>query len=173
MALQHALKINVKHWILSDKHRFDTFNQYLDCAASSEFKPEDKLPGGQQQLRQTGESQKGSNRKQNFPPSISEPAEIPSINSNNSYNTGKSNLGQSNGASEGSRANLEPVPGLSNNASEGRNDNAHCTCCCSGANNTYLGTKYGKSSPHKLNSTNIRSFTGNQIKRQKAFDMQR
>jgi len=43
--LRHALKTKVRPWIPSGKERFDTLDQLFDCAAASEFKPDDKKPG--------------------------------------------------------------------------------------------------------------------------------
>jgi len=101
--LRHVLKTKVRPWISSGKDRFNTLDQLFDCAAASEFKPDDKMPGGQQQQRQAGVSQKGGDKKGNFRPSISEPAESTPGNSNN---TGNSKSGKSNKPSGGSRANL-------------------------------------------------------------------
>jgi hypothetical protein len=65
--LRHALKAKVRPWISTGKDRFDTLDQLFDCAAASEFKPDDKKPGGQQQQRQAGDSnskgQQGSLRE--------------------------------------------------------------------------------------------------------------
>jgi hypothetical protein len=84
--------------------------------AASEFKPDDKKPGGQQQQQsQAGESQKGCDKKRNFRPSISKPAEHDSGNSNNS-GTCNSKSGKSNMSSGGSRGNLSPAPWLSKEA---------------------------------------------------------
>jgi hypothetical protein len=104
-SLRHALKTKVRPWISSGKDRFNTLDQLFDCAAASEFKPDDKKPGGQQQQRQAGESQKGGDKKRNFRPSISEPAENTPGDSNNSNNTGNSKSVKSNKPSGGSRAN--------------------------------------------------------------------
>jgi hypothetical protein len=49
--LQHALKTKVRPWISSGKDRFDTLDQLFNCATASEFKQDDKKPGGQQQQR--------------------------------------------------------------------------------------------------------------------------
>jgi len=127
--LRHALKTKVRPWISSNKDRFDTLDQLFDCAAASEFKPDDKKPGGQrQQQRQTGESQKGGDKKRNFRPSISEPTENTSGNSNtsnhsNNSGTGNSKSGKSNKSSGGSRANLSPAPWLSKEIYESRKAN--------------------------------------------------
>jgi len=163
----HTLKTKAKPWISSGKDRFDTLDQLFDCAAASEFKPDDKKPGGQQQQqRQTGESQKCGNKKHNFRPSISDPMEITSGNSNNS-STGNSKSGKSNKSSGGSRANLSPAPWLSKEIYESRKANRQCTRCGSGDHKTYLCTKYGKSSPPEQNSSNNSGYDGKQIKRQK------
>jgi len=171
--LRHALKTKVRPWISIGKDRFETLNQLFDCAAISEFKPDDKKPGGQQQQqRQAGESQKGGDKKHSFRPSISEPAEIPSGNSNNS-STGNSKLGNSNKSSGGSRANLSPAPWLSKEAYESRKANRQCTRCGSGDHKTYLCTKYGKTTPPEQNSSNSGGgYDCKQIKRQKSFNMQ-
>jgi hypothetical protein len=49
--LRHTLKMKVRPWISSGKDRFDTLDQLFDCATASEFKLDDKKPGGQQQQR--------------------------------------------------------------------------------------------------------------------------
>jgi len=64
--LRPTLKMKVRPLISSSKDRFDTLDQLFDSAAASEFKPNNKKPGGQQQQRQTGEFQKGGDKKQNF-----------------------------------------------------------------------------------------------------------
>jgi hypothetical protein len=136
--LRHALKTKVRPWISSGKDRFDTLDQVINCAAASEFKPDNKKPGGQQQQqRQTGESLKGGDKKRNFRPSISEPMENNSGNSNtsgNSNNSGTGNIksGKSNSSSGGSRANLSPAPWLSKEIYESRKANRQCTRCGSG-----------------------------------------
>ena len=164
---RHALKMNVTPWISSGKDRFETLDQLFDCAAASEFKLDDKKPGGQQQQQwQRGESQKGGDKKRNFRPSISEPTENTSGNSNNS-GTGNSKSGKSNKSSGGSRANLSPAPWLSKEIYESRKANRQCTRCRSGDHKTYLCTKYGKSSPPEQNSSNNSGYDGKQIKRQK------
>jgi len=110
--LWHVLKTKVRPWISSRKDRFDTLDQLIDCAAASEFKPDDKMPGGQQQQQgQAGESQNGGDKKHNFRPSISKPAENTSGNSNNPSGIVKS--GKSNKSNGGSRANLSPASWLS------------------------------------------------------------
>jgi len=178
VGLRHALKTKVRPWIPSGKDMFDTLDQLFDCAAASEFKPDDKKPGGQQQQqRQTGESQKGGDKKRNFRPSISEPTENTSGISNTSGNsnnsgTGYSKSGKSNKSSGGSRANLSPAPWLSKEIYESRKANRQCTRCGSGDHKTYLCTKYGKSSPPEQNSSNNSGYDGKQIKRQKSFDTQ-
>jgi len=43
--LGHALMTKVTPWISSSNNRFDTFDQLFDCAAPSEFKPDDNTPG--------------------------------------------------------------------------------------------------------------------------------
>jgi hypothetical protein len=94
--LRHALKTKVRPWISTGKDRFDTLDQLFDCVAPSEFKSDDLKPRGQQQQqRQAGESQKGGEKKHNFRPAISEPAENTSGNSNNSR-TGNSESVKSN-----------------------------------------------------------------------------
>ena len=102
-----------------------------------------KKPGGEQQQRQLGESQKGSDKKRNFQPSISEPVEKTSSNSNNSNNSnnpdpGNSKSAKSNKPSGGSRANLSPVLWLSKEVYESRKANWQCTHCGSGDHTTYL-----------------------------------
>jgi hypothetical protein len=66
--LRHALKTQVRPWIFSRKDRSNILDQLLDCAAASEFKPDDTTPGGEQQYqqRQAGQSQKGGDKKQNI-----------------------------------------------------------------------------------------------------------
>jgi len=115
--LWYPLKRKVRPWIYSGRDRFDTLDQLFDCAVALEFKLDDKKPGGQQQQRHTGESQNGGNKKRNFRPSISEPAENTSRNSNTSGNsnnsaTGNSKSDKSNKSSGGSRANISPAPWL-------------------------------------------------------------
>jgi len=110
-ALRHALKTKDSPWISSAKDRFDTLGQLFDYAVASEFKPDDKKPGGQQQQRQTGESQKGGDKKRNFRPSISEPTENTSGNCSTSRNSNNSGTGNSkcakpNECSGGSRADI-------------------------------------------------------------------
>jgi len=80
------------------------------------------------QQGQLGESQKGGDKKPNFRPSISEPAEKTSGNSNNSNNSnnpdpGNSKSVKSNKPSGGSRANLSPAPGLSKEVYESQKPN--------------------------------------------------
>jgi hypothetical protein len=82
---RHALKMKVRPWISSGKDRFDTLDQLFDCALASEFKPDDKKPGGQQLQRPTVESQKGGDKKRNIRPSISEPGENTSCHSAGRY----------------------------------------------------------------------------------------
>jgi hypothetical protein len=113
--LQHALNTKVKPCISSGKDRFDTIDHLFDCAAASEFKQDDKKPGVQHRQRQTGESQKAGDKKLNFRPCISEPAENTSGNSHMSGNsnnsgTGNSKSGTSNKSTGGSCANLWPAP---------------------------------------------------------------
>jgi len=168
--LGHTLKMKVRPWISSGTDRFDTSDRLFDCAAVSEFKPDDKKPGGQQQQkRHAGESQKGGDKKHNFRPSISEPAENTSANSNN---TGNSKSGKSNIPSGGSSANLTPAPWLSKEVYKSRKANRQCTRCGSGDHKTYLRTKYGKTNPPEQNSSNSSGYDGKQIKRQKSFDRQ-
>jgi hypothetical protein len=114
VCLRHALKTKIRPWISSGKDRFDTLDQLFDCAAASEFNPDDKLPGGQQQQRQAGESQKGRDKKRKFQPSNSEPAGSTSANSNTSNNpdTGNSKSVKSNKPSRGSRANYKQRRGF-------------------------------------------------------------
>jgi hypothetical protein len=64
--LWHPLTMKVRPLISSGKDRFDTVDQLIDSAVASEFNPNDKKPGGQQQQRQTGEFQKGGDKKHNF-----------------------------------------------------------------------------------------------------------
>jgi len=171
--LRHALKMKVRPWISSGKDRFDTLDQLFDCAAASEFKLDHKKPGGQQQQqRQAGESQKGGDKKRNFQPSISEPAENTSGNSNNS-GIGHSKSGKSKKSSGGSRANLSPAPWHSKEAYESRKANRQCTRCSSGDHKTYVCTKYGKTNPPEQNSSNSGGgYDGKQIKCQKSFNTQ-
>jgi hypothetical protein len=97
--VQHALKTKVRPWISRGKDRFDTLNQHFNCAVASEFKPDVKMPRGpQQQQRQAWESQKGGDKKCNFRPSTSEPAQNTASNSTNS-GTGNSKSGKSNKSS--------------------------------------------------------------------------
>jgi hypothetical protein len=112
--LRHALKTKVRPWISAARDRFDTLDQLFDCAGALEFKPDDTKPGGQRQQSQSGASQKCGNKKRNFRPSISEPAESTSANSNNSNNpdTGNSKLVKSNKPSGGSRANYKQRRGF-------------------------------------------------------------
>jgi hypothetical protein len=113
VGLPHALKNNGRPWISSGKDKFDTLDKLFSWAAPSESTPDDKKPGGQHELQtQAGESHKGGNKKHNFRPSISEPAENTSGNSNHSV-TGNSKLGQSNRSSRGRQANLSRVLWLS------------------------------------------------------------
>jgi hypothetical protein len=167
--LRHALKTKVRPWISSGKDRFDTLDQLFHCAAASEFKLDDKKPGGQQQQRQAGESQKGGDKKRNFRPSISEHAESTPGNSNI---TGNSKSGKSNKPSGGSRANLSPALWLSKVVYESRKANRQCTRCGSGDHKTYLCTKYGKRNPPEQISNNSSGYDGKQIKRQMSFDTQ-
>jgi hypothetical protein len=102
--LRHPLMTKFRPWISSGKDRFDTLDQLFDCAAALQFEPADKKPGWQQQQRQAGESQKGGDKKRNFRPSISEPAENTSGNFNNSGTSNSKSL-KSNKPSGGSRAN--------------------------------------------------------------------
>jgi len=97
--LRHKLTTQVRPWISTGKERFGTPDQLSNCGAASEFKLDDKTPGGQQHQRQTGVSQKGGDKKRNFRPSISEPMETTSGNYNTSgyYNnssTGNLKAGQ-------------------------------------------------------------------------------
>jgi len=112
--LRHALKTKVRPWISSGKDKFDPLDQHFDCVVALEFKPDDKMPGGHQQQRQAGESQKGGDKKRKFRPSISEPAASTSANSNNSNNpdTGNSKSVKSNKPSGGSRANYKQRRGF-------------------------------------------------------------
>jgi hypothetical protein len=83
--LHHALQMKVRPWISSGKELFTTLDQRFDCAAASKFKLDDKNCRGQNENpKQAGESQKGSDQKCNFHSSISEPAENTSSNSTNS-----------------------------------------------------------------------------------------
>jgi hypothetical protein len=161
--LRHALKTKDRPWISSGKDTFNTLDQLFDCAAASEFKPDDKKPGGQQhQHRQGGDSPKGGNKKCNFRPSISEPAENTSGKSNNSG--GNSQSSKSNKPSGGSRANLSPAPWFSKEAYERRKANRQCTRSGSEDHITYLCTKYGKTNPPEQNSSNSGGYDGKQIK---------
>jgi hypothetical protein len=138
-----------------------------------EFKPDDKKPGGQQQQqRQAGESQKGGNKKCNFHPCISEPAENTSGNVNNS-STGHSKSGMSNQSSGGCRGNLLPELWFSKEAYKSRKANRQCTRRGTGLHTTYLCTKYGKTNPpEQITSNSCVSYDGKQVKRQKSFDTQ-
>jgi len=53
VVLRHALQIKLRRWLPMCNDRFDTLDQLFDCAAASEFKLDNKKPGGQQQQRQT------------------------------------------------------------------------------------------------------------------------
>ena len=177
VGLRHELKMKLRPWFSSGKDRFDTLDQLFDCAAASEFKPDDKNPGGHQQQRQRGDSQKGGDKKCNFWPSISELTENTADNSNTSGNsniagTGNSISGKSSKSSGGSHANLSPTPWLSKEIYESRNANRQCTPCCSGDHKPYLCTKYGKSSPPEQNSSNHSGYDGKQIKCQRSFNTQ-
>jgi hypothetical protein len=136
--LRHGIKTKVRSLISSGKDRIDTLDQLFDCAAASDFKPDDKQPGGQQQQeRQTGESQTGGDKKRNFGPSISEPTDNTSGNSNASCNsknsgTGNSRSGKSNKSSRGSRTNISPALWLSKEIYESQKANRQCTRCGSG-----------------------------------------
>jgi len=172
VGLRLALKTKVRPWISSGKDRVDTLDQLFDCAAASEFKSDDKKPGRQQQQqREAGESQKGGDMKNNFRPSISEPADNTSGNSNNSGGNSKS--GNSNKSGGDCWANLTPAAWLSKEAYKSRKANRQCTRCGSGEHKTYLCTKYGKTHPPEQNSSNSGSgHDSKQIKRQKSLDMQ-
>jgi hypothetical protein len=102
--LQHAHHMNVRPWISSGIDKLDVLDKFFHFAVASEFKLDDKKPGGQQPQMQTRESHKGGDMKRNFGPSISGPAEHTSGNNNNST-TGNSNSVNSNRPSGGSRAN--------------------------------------------------------------------
>jgi hypothetical protein len=169
--LRHALKTKVRPGISSGKDRFDTVDQLFGCAVASQFKPDDKKPGRQQQQQtQAGEYLKGSDKKCNFQPSISEPVENSSGNSNHS-GTSNSKWGKSNKSSGGSRADLSPAPWLSKEAYESRKVNRQRTRCGSGDHKTYLCTKYGNTNPPEQNSSNSGGYDGKQIKRQRSVDM--
>jgi hypothetical protein len=47
--LRYTLMAKVRPWITSGKEMFDTLDQLFDRVVASEFKSEDKSPGGQQQ----------------------------------------------------------------------------------------------------------------------------
>jgi hypothetical protein len=49
VGVRHAIKMKVRPWISSGKDRFNTLDQLFNCAAASQFKPDDKKPGRQQQ----------------------------------------------------------------------------------------------------------------------------
>jgi len=166
--------MTVRSWFSGGKHTFDTLDQLFDSAAASKFKPDNKKPRGQQQQqqRQAGETHKGGDKKHNFRPSISEPAENTCGNTNDSNNTGHSKSGKSNQSSGGSRANFAPAPWLSKEVYESRKANRQCTRCRSGDHKTYLCTQYGKTNPPEQNSSNSSGYDGRQIKRQKSFDTQ-
>jgi hypothetical protein len=85
-SVRHALKTIVRRLISSGEDSVDTLDQIFDCAAASEFKLDDKKPGGQQQQWQTGEAQERGDKKHNFRPSISEPTGNTCGNSNTSGN---------------------------------------------------------------------------------------
>jgi len=91
VGLRHAHKTKVRPWIPSGKGKLNTLDELFDCAAASEFKLDYKTPGGQHHQTQAGESHKGGGKKRNFQPSISEPAENTSGNSNDSKITRNSN----------------------------------------------------------------------------------
>ena len=103
-----------------------------------------KKLGGQQQQRKAGESQKGGDKKRNFRPSISEPAENNSGNSNHSKNPDSVNSKsvKSNKHSGGSPAYSSPGPWLSKEVYTGRKGSWQCTRSGSGDHKTYLCTKY-------------------------------
>jgi len=170
--LRHALKMKVRPSISSRKDRLDTFNQLFDCTAASEFKPDDKKPGGQHQNRQAGESQKGSDKKRDFRASISEPAENTWGSSNISNNTDNSKSARSRKSNGGSCANLAPLLWLSKEVYECRKASCHCTLCGSRDHMTYHFTNYGNSNPPEQNSINNSGYDGRNIKCQKAFDTQ-
>ena len=152
----------------------DTLDQLFDFGKAPEFKPNDMMPSAQQRQRQAGESQKGSNKKHNTIPSISELAENTSGKSNNCNNSGtsKSKSGKSNKSSGGSHASFSPTPWLSNKVYQSRNANRQCTQCGSADHKTHLCTEPGKSNPPDQNSSDHSTYEGQQIKRQKSFDMQ-
>jgi len=64
--LRHALQMIITPWISTGNNKSEKVDQLLDCAGSSQFKPNDKMPGGQYQKRQAGEFQKGGDKKHNF-----------------------------------------------------------------------------------------------------------
>jgi len=107
-----------------------------------------KTPGGQQQQRQSGESQKSGDKKWNFGPSVSESADKTSGNSNNFNNSNNSNNPdpgnsksvKSNMPSGGSDANLSPAPWLSEEVYKSRKDNRQCTGCSSRDQKTLFAT---------------------------------
>ena len=170
--LHHTLKTKVRSWISSRKDRFDTLEQLFNCAVASQVKPDNKTPWGQHLQWLAWESQKGGNKKCNFRPSISQPAENTSSNSNNYNSTSNSKLGKSCKPSGGSCGSLSSVPWLSKKVYQGRKAYWQCTRCGSRNYNIYLCTNYGKSDPPDQNSSNNSDYDGNQIKRQKSFDMQ-
>jgi hypothetical protein len=104
--LRHRLKTKVTPWISTGKDGIDTLDQLFDCVVASEFEPDYKMPGRQQQESQYRESQKTGEKKCNFRPAISKSAESTSPNSNNCTNpdTGHSQSVKSNKPSGGSRA---------------------------------------------------------------------
>jgi hypothetical protein len=174
--LWHALKNKVRPWISRGKDRFNRLDQVFECAAASEFKPDDKKPRSQhQQQCRTGESQNGGDKQRNFRPSIFEPTQNTSGNANTSCNsnnsgTGNSKSGKFNKASGGSPANISTAPGLSKEIYERRMQNRQSTRCGSRAHTPYLSTKYSKSSRPEQNSSNNSGYDGKQIKHQNSFN---
>ena len=176
--LRHVLNTKVSPGISSCTDRFDTLDQLFDSASALEFKPDDNKPGGQQQQRQSGESQTGGHMKRNFQLSISEPMGNTSGNTNTSGNlnnsgTSNSKSGKSNKSSGGSHAHLLPAPWLLKEINKSRQSNRQCThCSSSGDHITYLCAQYGKSSLPEQKASNNSGYDSKQIKCQSSFDTQ-
>jgi len=148
--VRHALKTKVRPWISSSKDRFDTFDQLFNWAAASEFKPDDKKPGGQQQQqRQAGESQKGGEKKHNFRPSIAEPAENTSGNSNSS-GTGNSKSVKSNKPSRGSHVNYIQRRGIQSKSTKAEWQTGNALAAAVETTIAYLQPTLDEIQPHRV-----------------------
>jgi hypothetical protein len=164
--LQHVLRTKVSILIFCGKDRFNTPDQLFDCAPASEFHLDNTMPGGHQHhQRQAEEYQKSGDKKCNFRPFISKPANTTSCTANNS-GTGSPKSGKSNKRSGGSRAILSPAPWLRKEAYESQKANRQFTHCGCGDHTTYLCTKYCKMNPPDQNSSNNSGYDGKQIKHQ-------